>query len=193
MYAMQYAVQLPADYDMQIIRDRVAANGHRLDGFPGLRFKAYAIRERAEGDPGNEYAPFYVWDDIDGMRAFCWGEPGYSSIVRDFGRHPIQDWTVVRVEDGPADHTAARSLTLTTRALPAGVAPSEAVVSATRDFLGTSDEDTVSRVAAVDVTTWTVVLAETSAAAPDQRRAATTGTSGSATYTVLHLSPGPRG
>lgn len=187
MYAMQYTVQLPADYDMQIIRDRVAAGGHRLDGFPGLRFKAYAIRERAAGASGNEYAPFYVWDDIDGMRAFCWGEPGYSSIVRDFGRHPITDWTVVRVEDGPADHAATRSLTLTTRALPAGVAPSEGVETLTRDFLGTCHADTVSRVAAVDVTTWTVVLAETSAAPPDQRRAATTGT---AAYAVLHVSPG---
>ena len=30
MYAMQYAINLPADYDMQIIRDRVAATGHLI-------------------------------------------------------------------------------------------------------------------------------------------------------------------
>lgn len=29
------------------------------------------------------------------MRAFCRGEPGYSAIVRDFGRRPIQDWTLI--------------------------------------------------------------------------------------------------
>jgi len=76
MYAMQYAINLPADYDMQIIRDRVAETGHLMDGFAGLEFKAYLIREKAEGATRNAYAPFYVWRDIDGMRSTCWGERG---------------------------------------------------------------------------------------------------------------------
>ena len=96
MYAMQYQIALPADYDMDVIRKRVRATGRLMDGFPGLEFKAYLMQEKAEGAPRNAYAPFYVWRDTDGMRSFCWGEPGYSSIVRDFGRHSIQDWTVHR-------------------------------------------------------------------------------------------------
>ena len=120
MYAMQYAINLPADYDMQIIRDRVAATGHLMDGFAGLEFKAYLIREKARGATRNAYAPFYVWRDIDGMRSFCWGESGYSSIVRDFGRQPIQDWTVVRLVPGPAPYADARSLTAGRADRPAG-------------------------------------------------------------------------
>ena len=33
---MQYEITLPADHDMRIIRERVAANGHRMDDVPGL-------------------------------------------------------------------------------------------------------------------------------------------------------------
>ena len=49
MYAMQYQVGLPADYNMQIIRDRVKKTGHLMDGFAGLEFKAYLIREKSKG------------------------------------------------------------------------------------------------------------------------------------------------
>jgi len=188
MYAMQYAVPLPADYDMQIIRDRVSRTGHVLDGFAGLAFKAYLIREKANGAPVNEYAPFYVWADIDGMRSFCWGEPGYSAIVRDFGRRPIQDWTIVDVAEGAARLDEARSMTISTEPLPAGVAPVHVIDDLTRGFLEAVGPKTVRRVAAVDVTTWTLLLAELSAAPP----AAHTDRDG-AVYEVLHVSPGPQG
>ena len=178
MYAMQYTVKLPTDYDMRIIRDRVARTGHLLDGFPGLQFKAYLIRESSQGAVANEYAPFYVWDDIDGMRAFCWGEPGYSAIVRDFGRHPIQDWTGIGAVEGPAGFEQARSMSITTRALPAGVAPAACVDELTGDFLTGGTTATVRRVAALDITTWTLLLAELSGDDPDP----------STGYQVLHVS-----
>jgi hypothetical protein len=180
---MQYEVPLPADYDMQIIRDRVRRTGHLMDGFGGLRFKAFLIREKAAGAAANVYAPFYVWDDVDGMRAFCWGEPGFSAIVRDFGRPPIRDWTVVDVVDGPARPDRARSLTATTLPMPEGVAPSQVVGELTRDFLAQPTDTTVHRVAAVDVGTWQVLLVELSTAEPAQRP-------GVATYEVLHVSTG---
>jgi hypothetical protein len=46
MIAMQYQINLPADYDMGIIRTRVARTGHLLDHYPGLGVKAFLIRER---------------------------------------------------------------------------------------------------------------------------------------------------
>ncbi len=39
MHAKQYEITLPADYDMGVIRERVATKGHLLDAFPGLGFK----------------------------------------------------------------------------------------------------------------------------------------------------------
>ena len=36
MPAMRYAITLPGDYDMTIIRNRVAKSGHLMDGFQDL-------------------------------------------------------------------------------------------------------------------------------------------------------------
>lgn len=184
MYAMQYAIPLPTDYDMQIIRDRVTRGGPLFDGFPGLGFKAFLVREKAAGAPHNEYAPFYVWNDIDGMRAFCWGEPGFSAIVRDFGRPPIRDWTIVGATEGPVALDAARSFTIRTVPLPDGATPSHVIGGMTEEFLATATATTARRVAAVDVTTWTVVLAELSGV-PVSYDGDTTA------YEVLHVSSGP--
>lgn len=74
MYAMQYEITLPADYDMKIIRDRVAGRGRFTDAYEDLGFKAYLVRERGtEGSPVNEYAPFYLWKATGGMNRFLWG------------------------------------------------------------------------------------------------------------------------
>ena len=116
------------------------------------------------------------------MRQFCWGEPGYSAIVRDFGRHSIQDWTVHQLVDGPADYSAARSLTVKTVPLPDGAAPSHCIEGITADFLATTIDSTVARVTAVDVTTWTAILVELSTHEADQS------STGATAYEVLHVS-----
>ncbi|MGW6024086.1 DUF4865 family protein [Streptomyces sp. NPDC055099] len=102
MHAMQYEITLPADYDMGIIRGRVAAKGHLLDDFPGLGAKAYLIRERGvDGSPVNQYAPFYLWNTAVGMTSFLWG-PGFQGIVDDFGRPEVQHWTGLAFVEGVA-------------------------------------------------------------------------------------------
>lgn len=182
MYAMQYQITLPTDYDMEIIRNRVRTTGHLMDGFAGLEFKAYLIQEKSKGAPRNAYAPFYVWRDLDGMRNFCWGEPGYSAIVRDFGRQPIQDWTLHQLVDGPAAYAEARSLTITTAPLPTSAPPSLCLNAITEEFLGSATATTVALVTAVDVTSWNAILVELSS-----REAAQDATAAAA-YEVLHLS-----
>jgi hypothetical protein len=182
MYSMQYAITLPTDYDMQIIRDRVQATGHLMDGFDGLEFKAYLIQEKAHGAPRNVYAPFYVWRDIDGMRKFCWSDPGYSAIVRDFGRHPIQDWTVAQLAHGPADYSTASSLTMKTVPLPEEAAPSQCLDSVTKPFMEQITHSNIARLAAVDLTSWNVILVELSSLEPDQASPDST------SYEVLHVS-----
>ncbi|MEV8015900.1 DUF4865 family protein [Streptomyces sp. NPDC086554] len=109
MHAMQYEITLPADYDMGIIRDRVATKGHLLDGYPGLGAKAYLVRERGVDDsPVNQYAPFYLWSTPEGMNSFLWG-PGFQGIVDDFGRPEVQHWTGLAFAEGPASAAPARA------------------------------------------------------------------------------------
>ncbi|MFD9407624.1 DUF4865 family protein [Streptomyces sp. NPDC059989] len=122
MYASQYEITLPADYDMRIIRKRVADHGHLLDDRAGL--KAYLVRERGtEGSPVNEYAPFYLWNDIGAMGRFLVGGAGFQGIVRDFGRPPVHHWTGLAALAGPARAAAPAAASRRLTALPGGPGP----------------------------------------------------------------------
>ncbi|SMD26181.1 protein of unknown function [Kibdelosporangium aridum] len=175
MYAMQYSITLPTDYDMGIIRNRVATRGHMMDNFEGLAFKAYLIRSVADGSPVNSYAPFYVWNDVGGMGRFLWGGGGFQGIVRDFGRPVVRHWTGVTLEFGPAD--VARSASRTTTPIPEGVDLTEFVAETVREVKDLASADSVYATAiAIDPDHWELVHFTLHAdTAPDR-------------YEVLHLS-----
>ncbi|WP_028536487.1 DUF4865 family protein [Paludibacterium yongneupense] len=96
MLAMQYSFSLPADYDMSVIQDRIAKNGHLMDGFPLLLFKTflYARRDPTRRDAReNLYAPFYLWERNEGMNAFLGGQ-GFAALTEAFGWPAIKTWSV---------------------------------------------------------------------------------------------------
>jgi hypothetical protein len=171
---MQYEINLPADYDMQIIRKRVETRGHLLDGFDGLGLKAYLIRE---GGPVNQYAPFYLWRSTTGMNRFLWGGGGFQGIVADFGRPPVRHWTGVAFEYGPERDGVPRAATRRSRRLPEDEDPSAAVERALAELrTGAGMHSTA---IAVDPTSWELVhftLWTEPKAGPGTR------------YEVLHLS-----
>ncbi|MGA4843518.1 DUF4865 family protein [Streptomyces sp. G45] len=120
MHALQYEITLPADYDMGIIRDRVAAKGHLLDAFPGLGFKAYLVRERGvDGSPVNQYAPFYLWNTAEGMNSFLWG-PGFQGLTDDFGRPVVRHWMPLAYEAGSAVDATPKAAVRHRRPIPEG-------------------------------------------------------------------------
>ncbi|WP_371650604.1 MULTISPECIES: DUF4865 family protein [unclassified Streptomyces] len=150
MHALQYEITLPADYDMDIIRTRVATRGHLLDGFPGLGLKAYLIRERGAGSPVNAYAPFYLWNTPEGMNSFLWG-PGFQGIVDDFGRPEVQHWMGLSYEEGTAAGAVPVSATRERLAIPDGVRPADFVA----EQLGrAAAPGTVASALAVDPRRW---------------------------------------
>jgi hypothetical protein len=103
MHAMQYEITLPADYDMQIIRERVHAAAPMLDDRAGLGLKAYLIRQAGRaGSPVNQYAPFYLWHDVGMMGHFLAGGGGFERITRAFGRPRVRHWTGLARFPGPA-------------------------------------------------------------------------------------------
>jgi hypothetical protein len=178
MHAMQYEITLPADYDMGIIRERVATRGAALDGFPGLGLKAYLIRERGVGgSPVNQYAPFYLWQSPAGMNRFLWGGGGFHGIVRDFGRPAVRHWAGVALEHGPARTDPPRHATRRTERFPEGADPA-ATVSAALAEMSTAP-GVHSAALAVDPYSWELVhfTLWTSAPMSDGDR-----------YEVLHLS-----
>ncbi|MEU5714630.1 DUF4865 family protein [Streptomyces sp. NPDC020403] len=129
MHAMQYEITLPADYDMEIIRRRVASRGHLLDDFPGLGLKAYLSRERGEASPVNQYAPLYLWTAPEGMNTFLRG-PGFQGIVDDFGRPEVQHWSGLSYREGPAAGAVPRTALRRRVRIADTVRPGEAVDAA---------------------------------------------------------------
>lgn len=112
MITMQYRIVLPADYDMDIIRRRIAERGHLTDRFPHLAFKAYLLADHsaiAGGAGENLYAPFYLWHNTEGMNAFL-GGAGFAGVVESFGRPIVQTWSVWRAERA-ADVSGAKHAT----------------------------------------------------------------------------------
>ncbi|WP_037671132.1 DUF4865 family protein, partial [Streptomyces afghaniensis] len=131
MHAMQYELTLPADYDMGVIRDRVARRGRLLDDWDGLGFKAYLARERGLcGSPVNQYAPFYLWNTVDGMNAFLWGG-GFQGLSDDFGRPSVRQWTGLAYEEGGGAHP--RFAVRRRQSVPASGPLAEAVEDAVRE------------------------------------------------------------
>jgi len=84
MIGMQYKITLPDDYDMERIIARVRDNGYKTDGFEGLLFKCYLIKDKQDGNIENMYAPLYVWKTSEGMNKFLF-EGYYDNILRSFG------------------------------------------------------------------------------------------------------------
>jgi uncharacterized protein DUF4865 len=187
MYAMQYEITLPADYDMDIIRDRVATKGHLLDELPGLGIKAYGVR-CADGDSAvaNQYAPFYLWTDPAAMSRFLWGGGGFAGIIKSFGRPQVQHWTGVDFKLGPAAESIPIEAVKDVTTLGPDQLPEEAITEAMdRSSSTLAKPETHSVAIAVDPLRWQLV--EYALFASPQPR------STGQTYQVLHFSrPGLR-
>ncbi|MHB1057041.1 MAG: DUF4865 family protein [Rhodanobacter sp.] len=158
MIAMQYSFSLPADYDMGIIRRRIAGKGHLLDGFPGLAFKAYLHAERDEATGNsheNLYAPFYLWHDTDGMNAFL-GGAGFAALTRSFGWPSVRTWSVWQAEQ-------AEDLAIATHAIREVIGlPPHSALDACRDAealiaSAAMADGALAAVSAFEPTTWTLL------------------------------------
>jgi len=105
MIASQYKITLPSNYDMDIIRKRVRENGHKTDGFYGLKFKLYLITEKGiNNNLQNSYAPLYLWKDCEGLNKFLF-EGFYDNILTSFGWQNVNigilliDETTQKIQD----------------------------------------------------------------------------------------------
>ncbi len=181
MLVMQYRIVLPADYDMGIIRRRVADHGARTDAFPGLGVKAYAIRERGVADsPVNQYSPFYLWADPAGMGAFLFG-PGFAKLAADFGRPRVEHWTGLTFAFGPDRRSVPRGATRSRSVLgPAASLPDELARHTERVHALAGTPGVHSTAIGFDPASWEIVqFTLWESAAPP---------AGDERYEVLHLS-----
>ena len=100
MLAMQYEFVLPADYEMQRVRDRIRAKGSLFDDLPGLIFKAFTLCDVKQDAPVNRYAPFYLWKDGGSALAFLSG-PLFAAVSGAFGRPAVSIGPVSAIRLSP--------------------------------------------------------------------------------------------
>jgi len=155
MITMQYRIVLPADYDMEIIRRRIAERGHLTDDFPQLSFKAYLYADRSAGNRENLYAPFYLWHDTQGMNTFL-GGMGFAGVVESFGRPIVHTWSVWCAETAPdlsiATHATREILPIAAHASLGELRNSESI-GAQMDL----ERGAIATIRAYDPTTWTLL------------------------------------
>jgi hypothetical protein len=158
MITMQYRIALPADYDMEIIRRRIAERGHLTDHFPHLAFKAYLFADHsaATGRGGeNLYAPFYLWHNTQGMNEFL-GGAGFAGVVESFGRPIVQTWSVWRA-DVAADLCSATHATRELVPIPANTALGELRDTEQARLQNDLDRGALAAVSAYDPAQWNLL------------------------------------
>jgi Domain of unknown function (DUF4865) len=90
MIIAHYAHRLPADYDINIIRNRASARGHLFDAIPELYFKGFLLRERGRfGAIANEYSSLYLWRRDEAFHDFL-VTGRFKSVTDSFGRPQIE-------------------------------------------------------------------------------------------------------
>ncbi|ANS63186.1 hypothetical protein SLINC_0962 [Streptomyces lincolnensis] len=158
MLAMQYELTLPADYDMGVIRGRVARVGHLLDDWEGLGFKTYLMRERGvNGSPVNQYAPFYLWNTVEGMNSFLW-EGAFQGLSHDFGRPSVRQWTGIAYEESGAVGAPGRVAVRRRQPVPEGVELAGFMADAVGEAERLAGEEgAVFAAAVVDTARWELV------------------------------------
>lgn len=94
MLAMQYTIQLPVDYDMKAIEERVEERKPLFDSVPGLVHKSYlsCFNDKL-------YAPFYIWNDITKMRDFIMDDL-FRGVTTSFSRPRVRTWAVLNQQRG---------------------------------------------------------------------------------------------
>ena len=107
MLTMQYSHRLPADYDLQLIRQRAADRGPLWDDRQGLACKAFVATEKnRHGANGNLYASIYLWRDTSAATAFLTGE-SFQGVIDSFGRPHVHTWLTLDARLGPARNALA--------------------------------------------------------------------------------------
>ena len=156
MYAMQYEITLPSDYDMNLIRGHVKDRLTAFDHFKGLGLKAFLIQEHGVHNAAvNQYAPFYLWSSVDGMGNFIWRGGGLSGIIEAFGRPSIHHWTGVSFRQGPAVLEMPSVAVRHVQSLPPNVDPKHAVHDAVNSLRHRAQQPNVhSGAVAIDPKSW---------------------------------------
>ena len=172
MFAMQYEHRLPADYDMQVIRERAARRGPLWDDTPGLLLKAFAARVRGQaGATANLYASIYLWKDAESAATLLAGA-AFRIVTDSFGRPQVYTWLPLDARAGRADtNVPAQTIYREVSALASNADIPAAIAAAlARNRVAADRADTLAAWVVLDPGAWELVCFTLSSAAVDEAR-----------------------
>ena len=180
MFAMQYEHRLPADYDMQVIRERAAARGPVWDATPGLVLKAFVARERGHhGASANLYGGIYLWQDAGSAAQLLTGA-GFRTVTDSFGRPRVDTWLPLDARAGRST-SAAQALYRHVDVLDVNAdIPAASLAAIERGRVAADRPDSLASWVVLDPVAWQLVQFTLSSNAPDPDR-------GGEVYQVLYL------
>lgn len=171
MLTAYYVHRLPADYDLDVIRNRVRERGRLWDDTPDLLFKGFLLREAGcHGATENGYASFYLWRN----------EQAFARFVTDsFGRAPIDTQVALDARKGSA--STGRFARLETIEIPADADLDAALArEIARNREAAARQGVVAAAVSLDPLRWRLTRALVTEHEPDDGGAGTV-------YQVLHL------
>ncbi|VWB78201.1 DUF4865 family protein [Burkholderia metallica] len=179
MLTAYYVHRLPADYDLDIIRDRVRERGRLWDDTPELVFKGFLLREAGRyGATENGYASLYLWRNEQAFAGFV-TDGRYRVVTDSFGRAPIDVQVALDARKGSA--STARFVLLEAVDIPA-----DADLDATlaqeiaRNREAAARQGVIAAAVSVDPLRWRLTRIRVSEHEPDDSGAGTV-------YQVMHL------
>ncbi|MCA7921944.1 DUF4865 family protein [Burkholderia cenocepacia] len=179
MLTAYYVHRLPADYDLDIIRNRVRERGRLWDDTPDLLFKGFLLREAGRhGATENGYASFYLWRNEQAFARFV-TDGRYRVVTDSFGRAPIDTQVALDARKGGA--STGRFARLETIEIPAD-ADLDAVLAReiARNREAAAREGVVAAAVSLDPLRWRLTRALVTEHESDHGGAGTV-------YQVLHL------
>ncbi|WP_249745999.1 DUF4865 family protein [Burkholderia sp. LAS2] len=171
--------RLPADYDLDIIRQRVRERGRLWDDTPDLLFKGFLLREAGRhGAPENGYASFYLWRNEQAFARFV-TDGRYRVVTDSFGRAPIDTQVALDARKGSA--STGRFARLETIEIPADADLDAALArEIERNREAAARQGAVAAAVSLDPLRWRLTRALVTEHEPDDGGAGTV-------YQVLHL------
>ncbi|MBK1819421.1 MULTISPECIES: DUF4865 family protein [Burkholderia cepacia complex] len=179
MLTAYYVHRLPADYDLDIIRNRVRERGRLWDDTPDLLFKGFLLREAGRhGATENGYASFYLWRNEQAFARFV-TDGRYRVVTDSFGRAPIDTQVALDARKGSA--STGRFAHLETIEIPADADLDAALArEIARNREAAARQGVVAAAVSLDPLRWRLTRALVTEHEPDHGGVGTV-------YQVLHL------
>ncbi|MBR8158308.1 DUF4865 family protein [Burkholderia cenocepacia] len=179
MLTAYYVHRLPADYDLDIIRNRVRERGRLWGDTPDLLFKGFLLREAGRhGATENGYASFYLWRNEQAFARFV-TDGRYRVVTDSFGRAPIDTQVALDARKGGA--STGRFARLETIEIPADVDLDAALArEIARNREAAARQGVVAVAVSLDPLRWRLTRTLVTEHEPDDGGAGTV-------YQVLHL------